>query len=300
MQNLSREFFRYLPVSQREEQWELYVTAGGFNSIEPGGRYPRTGHPRGYLFSWSKGRVLSEYQALFITHGEGEFESKPSGRKKVSIGSVILLFPGVWHRYRPVPGVGWDEYWVSYSGRYFDRLIEHGFFSPQDPVLKTGLDDLLLHAYLTLVDRLRSEPVGFQQFLAASVMEILAAILGAVRAQGTGSRMHELVCQAKSLLETQTDATPSMEHLAASLGLSTTHFYRVFKQHTGLSPYQYHLQLRIERAKQMLHGTTMNVKEIAAALAFESPFHFSNAFKRKTGASPSQWRQQGLATKGGV
>jgi AraC-like DNA-binding protein len=40
----------------------------------------------------------------------------------------------------------------------------------------------------------------------------------------------------------------------------------------------------------MLHGTSLSIKEIANALAFESPFHFSNTFKRKTGMSPSQWR----------
>ena len=298
MPNHTKDFFRYLPVSEREEQWGLYVTAGGFNAIKPGDRYPRPGHPRAYALSWSKGRVLSEYQALYITQGEGEFQSKPSGEKKVPAGSVILLFPGVWHRYRPVAEVGWDEYWVSYNGPYVERLVRHGFLSPQDPVLKTGVDDLLSHAYVTLLDRLRCEPVGLPQFLAASVMEILAATQGAVRAQGTGSHMHELVCRAKSLLETQMGALPTIEKLAAALGLSTTHFYRVFREHTGLSPYQYHLQLRIERAKQMLHGTSMNVKEIAAAAAFESPFHFSNVFKQKTGMSPSQWRLRGLLTEG--
>ena len=298
MPNRATDFFRYLPVSERDEQWGLYVTAGGFNTIKSGGHYPRSGHPRGYAFSWSKGRVLAEYQALYITHGEGEFESKPSGSKKVAAGSVILLFPGVWHRYRPIPRIGWDEYWISYNGPYVERLVEHGFISPQEPVLKTGLDDLLLHAYLTLLDRLRSEPVGLQQFLTASVMEILAATQGAVRAQGTGGRMHEIVCQAKSLLETQVDAIPAIEKLAASLGLSTTHFYRVFREHTGLSPYQYHMQLRIERAKQMLHGTVLSVKEIAAALAFQSQFHFSNAFKQRIGLSPSQWRQRVESTEG--
>ena len=297
MQNITKDYFRYLPISEREEQWGLYVTAGGFNAIEPGTHYPRSGHPRGYAFSWSKGRILSEYQAHYIPHGEGVFESKPSGCKKVPAGSAFILFPGEWHRYRPIPQIGWDEYWVSFNGPYVERLIRHGFISPQEPVLKTGIDDLLLHAHLTLLLRLRSEPVGFQQLLAASVMEILAAILGAVRAQGTGGHMHELVCQAKSLLESQRDAIPAIEQMADSLGLSTTHFYRVFKEHTGLSPYQYHLQLRMERAKQMLHGTTMNIKEIAAALAFESPFHFSNAFKQKTGMSPSQWRQRGHSTE---
>ena len=86
--------------------------------------------------------------------------------------------------------------------------------------------------------------------------------------------MHELVCQAKSLLETQIDAVPAMEKLAASLGLSTRHFYRVFREHTGLSPYQYHLQLRIERAKQMLHGTGMSVKEVAARIGLRESVPF--------------------------
>jgi AraC-like DNA-binding protein len=298
MRSHAKEYFRYLPVSEQEEQWGLYVTAGGHNAIGPGDPYPRPGHPRGYTFSWSKGRVLSEYQAIYIVRGEGEFQSNPSGRKKVAAGSVVLLFPGVWHRYRPLPEVGWDEYWISYNGAYVDRLVQNKFICPQTPVLKTGLDDILLHGYVTLLDRLRSEPVGFQQLLAATTMEILAAMLGAVRGQGTGSRMHKLVCQARSLLEIRTDAIPAIEDLASSLGLSTTHFYRVFREHTGLSPYQYHLQLRMERAKQMLHATSMSIKEVAAALAFESPFHFSSAFKQRTGLSPSQWRQRGLSTEG--
>jgi len=218
MPNRAKDFFRYLPVSQREEQWGLYVTAGGFNAIAPGDTYPRPGHPRGYAFSMDQGRSLKEYQVLYITRGEGQCESIPGGFKKVGAGNAILLFPGVWHRYRPNPDVGWDEYWVSYNGPYVERLVRHGFISPETPVLKTGLDYLLLHAYVTLLDRLRAEPVGFHQLLAATPMEIQAAVLGASRGQGTGSRMHELVCRAKSIKETQLEAVPSLNKLAASLG----------------------------------------------------------------------------------
>jgi AraC-like DNA-binding protein len=299
MRNLPTDFFRYLPVSDRDRQWGLYVTAGGFNAIAPGQPYPRPGHPALYAYQWSHGRILPEYQALYITRGAGEFESRPSGRRRIQNPSLILLFPGVWHRYRPLPRVGWDEYWVSFNGPHADRLVEQGFFSPQEPILKTGSDDVLLHAYATLLDRLRSEPVGFQQLLAAGVMEIVASALAAVRAHGTGTRMHHLVREAKAAIESQADASPAIDKLAASLGLSPTHFYRVFKEHTGLSPHQYLLQERIHRAKQMLHGTSMNTKEIAAALAFQTPFHFSNVFKQKTGMSPTAWRKmaQGSSAK---
>jgi AraC-like DNA-binding protein len=285
------EFFRYLPVSERDEQWGLYVTAGGFNAIGPGDDYPRPGHPTSHALTWSRGRVLSEYQTLFISRGAGEFESQPTGCRRVSAGSVILLFPGVWHRYRPVSEIGWREYWVSYNGAWPRRWVEQGFLSPDEPVLRVGKDKLLGRAYRRLLWRLRVEPAGFQQLLAASLMEILAAVLGAVSAQGSGSRTHELVRQAKSFLETRTDGVPTIDQLAASLGLSTRQLYRIFRQHTGLSPYRYHLQLRIERAKRLLHGTSTSVQGIADALGFESPFNFSKVFKQKTGMSPSQWRR---------
>ena len=123
-------------------------------------------------------------------------------------------------------------------------------------MLKTGLDDALLHGYLSIIERMRIEPVGFQQLIAADTMEILAAVLGAVRGQQTGSRIQAVVRQAKSLLDANLERTLTMDKLAAQLDVSVTHFYRVFKESTGMSPYQYHLQLRIHRAKEMLHGTT--------------------------------------------
>jgi AraC-like DNA-binding protein len=75
--------------------------------------------------------------------------------------------------------------------------------------------------------------------------------------------------------------------------MSYAHFRRVFKQQSGLSPYQYHLQLRIHRAREMLHSTTLAVGQVAARLNFPNPYYFSKIFKKKTGMSPSLWRRGG-------
>ncbi len=206
-------------------------------------------------------------------------------------GNAFLLFPGVWHRYRPIAEAGWDEYWISFGGDYVARLVEQGFFSLVDPVLTTGSSDVILHAYLTFIDRLRSEPIGFERLLAASVMEILAGMLGAVHARSTDSRNLEGIRQAKLILEEDMTQVPAIEKLAAAVGMSTTHFHRVFRRQTGLSPYQYHLQLRINRAREMLSGSALTVKEISVALGFESAFHFSKIFKKKAGQSPHHFRR---------
>ena len=94
------ERFFYLPVSRRDRLWELYVTGTGHIVHRLPGD-PSEDHPSPYYYTWENGRVLSEFGVLYITQGAGEFESETTGLKPVEAGNVILVFPEVWHRYRP-------------------------------------------------------------------------------------------------------------------------------------------------------------------------------------------------------
>ena len=203
----------------------------------------------------------------------------------------MLLFPGQWHRYRPrSESAGTNTGFRSAAGtstNWFDVAS----FRPSHPVLHTGVDDAILHPYLAALDRVRTEPIGYQQLISVNVLEILAAALAALRRQRSSGTATRRSCARRRPCWSRTRAkATSIERLAQHFQLSEKHFRRLFKSHTGLSPYQYYLQTRIHRAKEMLLGTTLSIKEIAAALHFENPFHFSKAFKDKAGMSPSQWR----------
>ena len=84
MMDSHKSYFRYIPVRQRDIQWGLYVTRMGCTKILPGAEYPPRTHPKPYDFTWQKGRTLPEYQVIYITAGEGLFESAPTGRKEVA------------------------------------------------------------------------------------------------------------------------------------------------------------------------------------------------------------------------
>jgi AraC-like DNA-binding protein len=233
---------------------------------------------------------MPEYAIFYITRGQGEFESQTTARRTVTAGHVILLFPGVWHRYRPGAQSGWTRYAVAFNGGYPKRLVQRKFITPEQPVLDTGLDDAILRPFLSLLDHVRSEPLGLQQLIAANSMEILGAALAAVRSRRDCGKHGALVNEAKLILEQRAEESVSMQELATSLHISYERFRHLFAQQTGLAPYQYHLQLRINRAKQLLHGTTLSVRQVAAAVGFNDPYHFSKIFKKHTGVSPTQWR----------
>ena len=85
-----------------------------------------------------------------------------------------------------------------------------------------------------------------------------------------------------------------MEDIAAKLDLSRAQFFRIFKEHTGLSPYQYHLELKLNRARSLLRNSDLPIKQIARTLGFRNVYHFSKLFKSKIGEAPSLWRHHGL------
>lgn len=78
--------------------------------------------------------------------------------------------------------------------------------------------------------------------------------------------------------------------LAQLLDMSQFHFSRLFKQSMGLSPFQYLLQQRVERAKQLLKQTDQPIVDIAFECGFSSHSHLSRQFRQVTGMTPKVYR----------
>jgi AraC family transcriptional regulator len=79
--------------------------------------------------------------------------------------------------------------------------------------------------------------------------------------------------------------------LAAVLDMSQFHFGRCFKQALGLSPHQYIIQQRVERAKQLLRHKELSLSEIAFQCGFSSQSHLGEWFRKTVGITPKAYRK---------
>src|SRR5262249_20904893 len=86
----------------------------------------------------------------------------------------------------------------------------------------------------------------------------------------------------------------TLGELAQTVGLSTSHFARMFRKSTGESPHQFVLRQRVERAKQMLRSPSARVLDVAVACGFKSQQYFAQVFRYVCGASPTEYRQKFL------
>ena len=87
-------------------------------------------------------------------------------------------------------------------------------------------------------------------------------------------------------------------HLAATLGLSVSHFSRAFKQAFGVPPRVYILRRRIEAACSAMLDTDQALTTIALAHGFCDHSHFTRSFQHEIGAAPQEWRRGRMLNTG--
>jgi AraC family transcriptional regulator len=81
-----------------------------------------------------------------------------------------------------------------------------------------------------------------------------------------------------------------LSDLASIAAMSPYYFARLFKNSTGVSPHQYVIQRRIDRAQQMLRASKTSIFEIGVRVGYADPKHFRTLFRREVGLSPNDYR----------
>lgn len=285
------DFLKYLTPGERDKEWGIYLNVAGSSLVAPNSVYPSPLHPTGYHFSWDQGRYLNEYQLNYITEGKGVLENE-NGRFQIKPGSILVTSPNVWHRYKPLLKTGWKEQYIGFNGQIASQFLAHPLFSPQQPVINIGIREEILDTYLKIFDLVKEEKPGFQQIAAGMVIKLLGYLLSfEMQKEFTGKRIATIIEEARFKMRGEVDKAIDLEEIAREHHIGYSYFRKMFKSYTGVAPHQYHLELKIMRAKELLLSTDKSIKEISFELGFQSIHYFSRIFKNKTGISPGEFRK---------
>jgi AraC-like DNA-binding protein len=295
--------FTYLPVPEIVTRLGLYVTGAGTDQVPSGATYPRQRHPELYDFSWHAGRILPEYQFVFISDGHGEFESRETGSIEVSAGSVIMLFPDVWHRYRPSLETGWTEHWVSLGGDLLFQWQDRGLFNVDRPVTKIKDPQSTINQYQHVIDFVTQHPEQDAPLLTAHAMAIIASALERAQTSVDGlgepeeadESLDPIVAQALRMIWNHSHQRVSIDMIAKKIGVNRRTLERRFRDRLGRTLLQELVACRLQRAKRLLGETKVPIKYVAYAAGFSSLSNLCKVFKREIGRTPGEYRER--ATK---
>ena len=168
---------KYFPVNDAQKAWGIYATCLGHSLTAPYAEFPSSIHPDEYFFTWDKGRILNEWQFILVEKGRGIAEFRQS-RYSVNEGSLILIAPGGWHRYRPLKSTGWTTLWIGFGGDLAGRLVKGAGLSLDGDVLDVSymhhFHKLLSETVSDVIDNGKDNPYS----IAAKVPLLIATIIG--------------------------------------------------------------------------------------------------------------------------
>jgi len=155
----------------------------------------------------------------------------------------------------------------------------------QAPVLREGVldDPQLFHAICRFAGSARKDNDSLQQ---QELLQLCGELLEP-SVSLTGSEAQQ-ISRVTDYLRCHLTEKPSLETLAQIAGLSKYHFVRLFTRYTGLPPLQYHMQLRLHQARNLLRRNTSPL-EAAISLGFYDQSHFINAFRKVMGITPGHY-----------
>ncbi|WP_306392360.1 helix-turn-helix domain-containing protein [Telluria beijingensis] len=187
---------------------------------------------------------------------------------------------------------------ISFDARLLrERLGLSGSLEPVDVPRLRFSDDRVWTLINLLTDAIDDADPASQLYGDSLIAAIAARLFERPRQAKGGLRGLSTIQlrDAIAYLEANMPARVELAALAELAGLSQSHYCRAFKASTGLAPYQWQLQARIERAKGLLLNTNRCLEEVAEATGFADAVHFGRTFRRMTGATPAAWRMDRLS-----
>jgi len=242
-------------------------------------------------------RTLDQFALVYLVDGQGKYEDANGRRKDLRAGDFMILFPGLAHRYNPLPGTHWVTTYLCFQGPIFDLWREQGVLNPAKP---------LHHAEPVAHWNRRLEAVCDEARLAGAsppllgvclLQQLLAEILSGMGRSMTYQDDLQWVTRASGLIEANLIGAVDWAAIAHQMGLTFESFRKRFTRLVGQTPSRYRMGRTIDRACTWMQHRQLKDRQIAVELGFCDEFHFSRRFKSITGQSPRQFRQSRLPQK---
>lgn len=282
---MASEGFKHSYKTKTRESLPIAVYNSGVQRCEPG-------------YAWGPG-LRDHFLIHHVISGEGGFTADGVTRP-LTAGETFIVYPSSVVSYQADRANPWEYCWVGFNGADAQVLIGQTLFRRDHPVARFP-EPAAVEAAITAIYRACGSSAAAELRAIGSLYVFLALLTEYSDCPAVRDSSLEYVETAIRFIAHNYSRSLDVGAIAAHVGVSRSHLYRVFMQNIGASPNEYLTRFRISQACELLEHSALPVSAVAASVGYDDPLYFSRVFKKVTGQPPSAYgrtEKAGAETKG--
>jgi AraC-like DNA-binding protein len=260
-------------------QTDLNVYRCGIEECKPG-------------YTWGPG-VRDHFIVHCILEGEGSFSDGDSSWK-LSAGDGFVIFPGKLVTYSADRGNPWTYSWVGFHGLKAETFLNKANLYREKPVFFQRIDKNIINCLNNMITDARLS-TSSELLLLGHLYIFLSLLIQNSRdmlPQASEEGNQDKLCRkAIEFISKNYSRKISVQDIASSIGLDRSYLYKIFMKFLNMSPQDFLINYRLDRAVELMNNPDLTIGDIARSVGYEDPLHFSRIFKKVKGSSPSHYRQ---------
>ncbi|MHB8963859.1 MAG: AraC family transcriptional regulator [Saccharofermentanales bacterium] len=230
----------------------------------------------------------------YIVKGKGYFIAN-NIRYELKQGDLFTIYPGDLTYYATYPEDPWSFCWFGFGGKKVVELLLGCGITKNTPVMNLSDEDALYELVQNCVKAIPESGEPIKPALQGYLYLIFSRMQDChLKAEKTGIKkalFTEHVEKALLIIEYSFFKAATVQDIADYVGLERTYFSKIFRITTGMSPQEYLITYRMEKAAHLIETTRLSFKQIGASVGIPNEYYFSRLFKKTKGVSPKKFRE---------
>lgn len=243
--------------------------------------------------------IRDHYIIHYIYKGKGIFKYQDK-HFELEKGHGFLIYPGESTFYKADYDDPWCYYWIGFSGIKADYYLKRANLTAKKPIFKYPnillfkelFDDMLCVGKSQNQNVKELYFVGFLNIFISRLIELGDEIS---YSQDMGLEQDikwTYVEKAIRYIERNYCNKIYISHIADYLGLNASYFGMIFRQYTGVSPQEFLIRYRMDKACLIMESSPYDIKHVSYLVGYDDPLLFTKMFKKYKGVTPSRYKKE--------
>ena len=238
--------------------------------------------------------VRDHFLIHFVTDGFGKF-ALGNISYSVKKNQGFIIYPDEITYYEADETNPWSYSWIGFNGSKLTEVMKGMGFTPEKPIFSfEGNENFVADIFKKIKNLDETTLEG--QLMMNGYLYMLFSVMKPVEALKTQqktpySTSKQYIGSAIEFIKKNYSNKLSVNEISDYIGLNRSYFGSIFKKHTNMTPQEFIIDFRMQKAITLFENEKLNISDISRSVGYDDPMLFSKIFKKKYGISPSGYRE---------